>query len=79
MRQLRDDTHLILDGEVRVYRRERSKRWQAALVIEGQTTIRPAKPPYRTSGAKNEKCLCVPAFRSAEKDPLCASFVPKNV
>jgi len=30
MRQLREDTHLILDGEVRVYRRERSKRWQAA-------------------------------------------------
>ena len=28
MRQLRDDTHLILDGEVRVYRRERSKRTQ---------------------------------------------------
>ena len=24
MRQLRDDTHLILDGEVRVYRRELS-------------------------------------------------------
>jgi hypothetical protein len=23
MRQLRDDTHLILDGEVRVYRRKR--------------------------------------------------------
>ena len=35
MRQLRDDTHLILDGEVRVYRRERSKRWQAAFVIDG--------------------------------------------
>ena len=34
MRQLRDDTHLILDGEVRVYRRERSKRWQAAFGIE---------------------------------------------
>ena len=33
MRQLRDDTHLILDGEVRVYRRERSKRWQAAFVM----------------------------------------------
>jgi hypothetical protein len=31
MRQLRDDTHLILDGEVRVYRRERSKRWEANL------------------------------------------------
>ena len=31
MRQLRDDTHLILDGEVRVYRRERSKRWKANL------------------------------------------------
>jgi hypothetical protein len=26
MRQLRDATHLIVDGEVRVYRRERSKR-----------------------------------------------------
>ena len=26
MRQLRDDTHLILDGEVRVYRRERLYR-----------------------------------------------------
>jgi integrase len=37
MRQLRDDTHLILDGEVRVYRRERSKRWQAAFVIDGDT------------------------------------------
>ena len=37
MRQLRDDTHLVLDGEVRVYRRERSKRWQAAFVIDGHT------------------------------------------
>ena len=37
MRQLRDDTHLIMDGEVRVYRRERSKRWQAAFVIDGHT------------------------------------------
>ena len=37
MRQLRDDTHLILDGEVRVYRRERSKRWQVAFVIDGHT------------------------------------------
>ena len=37
MRQLRDDTHLILDGEVRVYRRERSKRWQGAFVIDGHT------------------------------------------
>ena len=37
MRQLRDNTHLILDGEVRVYRRERSKRWQAAFVIDGHT------------------------------------------
>lgn len=33
MRQLSDDTHLILDGEVRVYRRERNKRWQAAFAI----------------------------------------------
>jgi hypothetical protein len=37
MRQLRDDTHLILDDEVRVYRRERSKRWQAAFNIDGLT------------------------------------------
>ena len=37
MRQLRDDTHLVLDGEVRVYRRERSKRWLAAFVIDGHT------------------------------------------
>ena len=37
MRQLRDDTHLILDGEVRVYRRARSKRWQAAFNIDGHT------------------------------------------
>jgi hypothetical protein len=35
MRQLRDDTHLILDGEVRVYRRERSRRWQAAFNVDG--------------------------------------------
>ena len=39
MRQLRYDTHLILDGEVRVYRRERSKRWQAAFVIDGYTIL----------------------------------------
>ena len=37
MRQLRDVTHPILDGEVRVYRRERSKRWQAAFMIDGHT------------------------------------------
>ena len=35
MRHLRDDTVLILDGEVRVYRRERSKRWQVAFSIDG--------------------------------------------
>ncbi|OJI95024.1 site-specific recombinase XerD [Planktotalea frisia] len=37
MRQLREDTHLILDGEVRVYQRERSKRWQASFNIDGHT------------------------------------------
>ena len=37
MRQLRADTHLILDGEVRVYRRERSGCWQAAFSIDGHT------------------------------------------
>jgi len=38
MRHLRDDTVLILDGEVRVYRRERSKRWQVAFSIDGNPT-----------------------------------------
>lgn len=37
MRQLRDDTHLLLDGAIRVYRRVRSKRWQAAFTIDGHT------------------------------------------
>ena len=36
MRHLRDDTVLILDGEVRVYRRDRSRRWQAAFSIDGK-------------------------------------------
>ena len=50
MRQLRDDTHLILDGEVRVYRRERSKRWQAAFVIDGHTIrISTESPPLNWS------------------------------
>ena len=35
VRHLRDDTVLILDGEVRVYRRERSRRWQAEFSIDG--------------------------------------------
>ena len=40
MLQLRDDTHLILDGEVRVYRREHSKRWQAVILIGSGTLMR---------------------------------------
>ena len=46
MRHLRDDTVLILDGEVRVYRRERSKRWQAAFSIDGK--------PIRISTGKKD-------------------------
>ena len=46
MRHLRDDTVLILDGEVRVYRRERSKRWQAAFIIDGK--------PIRISTGKKD-------------------------
>ena len=46
MRHLRDDTVLILDGEVRVYRRERSRRWQAAFSIDGK--------PIRISTGKKE-------------------------
>ena len=48
MRNLRDDTVLILDGEVRVYRRERSKRWQAAFSIDGK--------PIRISTGKKDLC-----------------------
>ena len=36
MRPLGDDTVLILDGEVRVYRRERSRRWQVAFSVDGK-------------------------------------------
>jgi len=36
MRGLRDDTHLILDGAVRIYRRARSTRWQAAFSLHGR-------------------------------------------
>ena len=49
MRQLRDDTHLILDGEVRVYRRERSKRWQS---IEPHSQIQPCLPLDRRHFAR---------------------------
>ena len=54
MRQLRDDTHLILDGEVRLYRRERSKRWQ---------TTCPNRSPhnYAVAGHTNKfmgVCVC---------------------
>lgn len=37
MRQLREDSHLIMDGEVRLYRRANSKRWQTAFSIDGHT------------------------------------------
>ena len=42
MRQLWDDTHLILDGEVRVYPRELSKRWHQRC---GQTSPSPLSAP----------------------------------
>jgi hypothetical protein len=78
MRQLRNDTHLILGGEVLMYWREHCKQWQEAFVIDGQTTIRPAKAPYSTSGAKNEKYLRAPSSRTPQKDPMHANFVAKN-
>jgi|SaaInl1SG_22_DNA_1037389.scaffolds.fasta_scaffold05866_7 hypothetical protein len=76
MRQLRDDTHLILDGEVRVYRRERSKRWQAAFVIDGRRLIKrkklflaviqasAAKRLYNSTGYQIHQC------RKAGSKPL---------
>ena len=53
MRQLRDDTHLILNGEVRVYRRERCigappHNWHRGLIAHQNTLARaPARvtPP----------------------------------
>ena len=42
MLQLRDDTHLILDDEVRVYPRELSKRWHQRC---GQTSPSPLSAP----------------------------------
>ena len=53
MRQLRDDTHLLLEGEVRVYRRERSKRWQASFSIDGHT-IRVSMATHNLSDAKDK-------------------------
>ena len=32
---LREDTVLIMDGAVKLYRRERSRKWQAAFQIDG--------------------------------------------
>ena len=37
MRHFRDDTCWIRDGEIRLYRRERSRRWQAAFTIDGKS------------------------------------------
>ena len=33
---LREDSVLIMDGAVKLYRRERSRKWQAAFQIDGQ-------------------------------------------
>lgn len=35
MAKLNDDTHELLDGAVKVYRRGNSKRWQATFQIDG--------------------------------------------
>jgi hypothetical protein len=45
MRQLRDDTHLILNGEVRVYRRELKRQTPPFL----QITQRLSSSPVYTS------------------------------
>ena len=37
LRHFRDDTCWILDGEIRLYRRERSRRWQAAFTVDSKT------------------------------------------
>ena len=33
---LREDSVLIMDGAVKLYRRERSRKWQAVFQIDGQ-------------------------------------------
>ncbi|WP_375698447.1 hypothetical protein [Pseudophaeobacter sp. TrK17] len=35
MATLNSDTHLLLDGAVKVYKRNNTKRWQATFQIEG--------------------------------------------
>ena len=69
MRQLRDDTHLILDGEVRVYRRERSKRWQAAFVIDGHT--------IRISTGKRDLADAKKQTKSRIAKAIAAPQIPK--
>ena len=33
---LREDSVLIMDGAIKLYRRQRSRKWQAAFQIDGQ-------------------------------------------
>ena len=71
MWQLRDDTHLILDGEVRVYRRERSKRWQATFVIDGHTfRISTGNLFIHENPPKTSKCYQARSSLEAPKNPF---------
>jgi hypothetical protein len=61
MRQLRDDTHLILNGEVRVYRRERCigappHNWHRGLIAH-QNTLARAPARVLKSEAKNKSAI----------------------
>ena len=56
---LSEDSVLIMDGAVKLYRRERSRKWQAAFQIDGQyiristgkSDGRPRALPQRTFSA----------------------------
>jgi|SaaInl1SG_22_DNA_1037389.scaffolds.fasta_scaffold05693_4 hypothetical protein len=48
MRPLRDDTHLILDGEVRVYPRERSRHSTSGGARRWDVSQRPLRSTHIT-------------------------------
>jgi integrase len=69
MRQLRDDTHLLLDGAVRVYRRVRSRRWQAAFTIDGHT-VRISTGKRDLDEAKEYACDAYLEYKFRHKNDL---------
>ena len=84
MRQLWDDTHLILDGEVRVYPRELSKRWHQRC---GQTSPSPLSAPElqyspaHTDAHAGARCTVSYSDQVKAKSPIhrVDNWVDKNL